>query len=282
MNALGYENQYFSGMWYLHRNLSSSVGILREQGVNPTAAYYARRDYMVSKWENNPAAAQSLGWLRHARPPWPGEVRPVLRYKPGGPELAAPPAAIALAEAAASDMLDRVELEAIGWLLGSFDWKASPSAIVVEIGAYVGRTTVFMAQLLGLFGVAPKIVSIDPFERCTPDNYNPQGSYSRYMAHLRENGVDRQCMALAAYSEDAAVAVPSSIGVLVIDGWHYYDTVRSDLALYLPKVVAGGFVFVDDYGPAYPDVVRAVDEFLAVDTEFEVLAKEYYVVLRRR
>jgi hypothetical protein len=102
------------------------------------------------------------------------------------------------------------------------------------------------------------------------------------MAHLRENGVDRQCMALAAYSEDAAVAVPSSIGVLVIDGWHYYDTVRSDLALYLPKVVAGGFVFVDDYGPAYPDVVRAVDEFLAVDTEFEVLAKEYYVVLRRR
>lgn len=282
MNALGYANQYFGGMWYLHRNLSSSVGILREQGVNPTAAYYARRDYMVSKWENNPAAAQSLGWLRNARPPWPGESRSVLRYKPGAPELAAPPAAIAMAEAAASDMLDRVELEAIGWLLGSFDWKASPSAIVVEIGAYVGRTTVFMARLLGLFGVAPKIVSIDPFERCTPDNYNPQGSYSRYMAHLRENGVDRQCMALVAYSEDAAVAVPASIGVLVIDGWHYYDTVRLDLALYLPKVVAGGFVFIDDYGPAYPDVVRAVDEFLAADSEFEVLAKEYYVVLRRR
>ena len=63
MNALGYENHYFSGMWYLHRNLSSSVGILREQGVNPTAAYYARRDYMVHKWERNPAAGGALGWL---------------------------------------------------------------------------------------------------------------------------------------------------------------------------------------------------------------------------
>lgn len=57
--------------------------------------------------------------------------------------------------------------------------------------------------------------------------------------------------------------------------------VRFEGILYLPKVLPGGLVFIDDYGPAYPDVVRAVDEFLAQDREFEVLAKEYYVALRR-
>jgi hypothetical protein len=36
------------------------------------------------------------------------------------------------------------------------------------------------------------------------------------------------------------------------------------------------------FGPAYPDVVRAVDKFLAADVEFAVLAKAYCVVLRRR
>lgn len=283
MNARGYANQYFQGIWYLHRNISSSVGILREQGVDPTECYFARRDYLVRKWDRNPAAANSLGWLRHARPPWPDEkpVEKSLQLKPGGPEIAAPAAALEMAEDAASDMLDRTELEAIGYLLAKFPWKGS-GAIIVEIGAYQGRTTVFMAKLLSLYGHAPKILSIDPFERVAPDNYNPQGSYSHYMANIRKNGVDRQCMALAAFSEDAADAVPDNIGVLVVDGWHYYESVRSDLALYLPKVVPGGYVFIDDYGPAYPDVVRAVDEFLAVDEEFDVLAKEYYVVLQRR
>jgi predicted O-methyltransferase YrrM len=170
-------------------------------------------------------------------------------------------------------------LEAIGYCLATMP---AGDGIVVEIGAYIGRTTVFMVQILRLLGRATKIVSIDPFERCTPDNYNPQGSYARYMKNLRDAGVDRQCMALAAFSEDAAPAVPGSVLLLVIDGWHYYDAVKADLELYLPKLVAGGLVFIDDYGPAYPDVVRAVDEFLARDRAFEVLAKEYYVVLRRR
>jgi predicted O-methyltransferase YrrM len=283
IHARGYGNHYFSGMWYLHRNLSSSVGILRAQGINPRERYFARRDYMVAKWEHHPSASGPLRWLRSAQPPWPEEetAPATLRLYPGGEEIALPAEARDLAAQAASDMLDRTELEAIGYLLAAYPWKGQ-EAIVVEIGAYQGRTTVFMAKILDLFGHEAKIVSIDPFERCTPDNFNPQGSYARYMKNVRDNGVDRRCLALAAFSEDAAAAVPERIGVLVIDGWHYYDAVRSDLALYLPKVVPGGYVFLDDYGPSYPDVVRAVDEFLARDSEFEVLAKSYYVVLRRR
>ena len=69
---------------------------------------------------------------------------------------------------------------------------------------------------------------------------------------------------------------------LVIDGAHHYDAVRSDLELYAPKVVPGGYIFLDDYGPAYPDVVRAIDEYLPAHPEMDVVIKSYYVILRRR
>jgi hypothetical protein len=58
--------------------------------------------------------------------------------------------------------------------------------------------------------------------------------------------------------------------------------VKADLELYIPKVVPGGYVFLDDYGPAYPDVIRAIDEYLPAHPEIEVLMKSYYVILQRR
>jgi hypothetical protein len=124
-------------------------------------------------------------------------------------------------------------------------------------------------------------VSIDPFERCRPDNLNPQGNYPRYIKNILDHGLGDRCLALAAFSADAAPAVPERIGVLVIDGSHHLEEVRSDLRLYIPKVVPGGYIFIDDYGPAYPDVIAAVDELLEAGPAMEVLAKEYYVVLRK-
>jgi cephalosporin hydroxylase len=177
-------------------------------------------------------------------------------------------------------MVDRTELIALAATLASFPW--SGKELVVEIGAYIGTTTVMMARVLEILGHQPTILSIDPFERCQPDNLNPQGSYGRYIENIRAQGVENRCLALAAFSVDAAPAVPERIGVLVVDGAHHYDAVHSDLELYVPKVVPGGFVFIDDYGPYYPDVIRAVDEFLPTHPEMEVIAKHYYVVLRRR
>lgn len=53
-----------------------------------------------------------------------------------------------------------------------------------------------------------------------------------------------------------------------IDGNHYYDYVKMDLELYLPKVKKGGYLMGDDYSWSSPElggdlpVKRAVDGFL--------------------
>jgi predicted O-methyltransferase YrrM len=52
-----------------------------------------------------------------------------------------------------------------------------------------------------------------------------------------------------------------SIDLVVIDGGHSYETVRSDSANALTMLAPGGIIVWDDYSPVWPDVVKAVDDF---------------------
>jgi hypothetical protein len=183
------------------------------------------------------------------------------------------------AAASSSVMMDAGELLILAGTLAAYPWE--PGAIVVEIGAYVGQTTVFMAKVLQRLGKRMPILSIDPFERVQPDPLNPQGIYATYLENIRANHVEDVCMPLVAFSEDAVPVVPDKIGVLVIDGGHYYPVVKKDLGLYAPKVLPNGFIFVDDYGPAYPDVMRAVDEYFTAERPFRIFQKTYFVVAQR-
>ncbi len=54
MEIKGYLNQRFFGMTYLHRNLSSSIRIMREHGFNVEALYARRKQYVIDKWASVP------------------------------------------------------------------------------------------------------------------------------------------------------------------------------------------------------------------------------------
>lgn len=273
----GYANEYFEGIRYLHRNLSSSVDILRRHGVNPTIQYYRRKEFLLKKWEGIQGLRQdSIEWLRNARAPWPEDV-PL----PGPGELCdLPPKVLSLVDEFATDMINAPDLTALAAALASFRW--SGKELVVEIGAYVGSTTVFIAKVLDVLQVRACVIAVDPFERCTPDSLNPQGKYAQFIENIRAHRVEDRCMPLAAFSADAAPAVPDRIGVLFVDGSHHYDSVRADLDLYVPKVVPGGFVYIHDYFDAYPGVIRAVDEFTRNHSEVVRVSQGNYVVLRVR
>jgi len=179
-----------------------------------------------------------------------------------------------------TSMLDANELLRLAAALTAFPWENG--GFVVEIGAYIGTTTAFMAKVLERLGKRVPILSIDPFERFQPDSLNAQGNYSAYVANIIRNHVDHLCLPLAGFSESAAPFIADNIGVLVIDGDHRYAAVSNDLRLYTPKVRKGGYIFVDDYGAAYPDVVRAVDEFFTESTEFSTHVKSYFVLAERK
>jgi cephalosporin hydroxylase len=161
--------------------------------------------------------------------------------------------------------------------------------IVVEIGAYLGHTAVFMAQVLQSMGKRIPVLSIDPFDRGTADALNPQGSYAGYIGSyagyietIRASDVANLCLPLAAFSYDAAPVVPAQVGVVVIDGDHHAVGIINDLRSYAPKVRPNGFIFIDDYALRFPGIVRAVDDFFEAEGSFELIHKSYFVVGRRR
>lgn len=54
MHVKGFHNQRFFGMTYLHRNVQSSVRIMRQQGIDPNPLYRRRQDYVIDKWQAVP------------------------------------------------------------------------------------------------------------------------------------------------------------------------------------------------------------------------------------
>ncbi|MDT5293524.1 MAG: hypothetical protein QOJ76_404, partial [Acidobacteriota bacterium] len=65
MLVKGYVIQCFSGMTYLHRNMHSSMRVLRALGVDPVSNYETRKRYVIEKWAGTPAI--SGGPLKHVR-----------------------------------------------------------------------------------------------------------------------------------------------------------------------------------------------------------------------
>ena len=198
---------------------------------------------------------------------------------PSGQVVELPDEVAALASTYGSEMMDSSELTVLGASAALAPW--TEDAIVVEIGAFTGRSSIFVARTLQLLGKRVPVLSIDPFERVTPDPGNPQGSYAAYLRNVQAAGVDDVCLPLCAFSRDAAPVVPARAGLLIVDGSHHYPAVSADLVLYAPKVLPGGLIFIDDYTVHYPGVRQAIDEFFTADQPFTILHQTYFVVAQR-
>jgi hypothetical protein len=200
-------------------------------------------------------------------------------FNQSGQRVHLPGAVAQWAATLASGMMDPGELAYLAAALSAYPWDGR--SLVVEIGAYVGSTSVFMAKVLQHLGHRVPILSIDPFERAVPGPTDPQGIYAAYLSTIREHRVEDVCLPLVAFSKDAAPVVPDALGVLVVDGGHEHPVVEGDLRDYAPKVLPGGFIFVDDYSDPFPGVKRAVDEYFVETCPFTIVHKSYFVVAQR-
>ncbi|CAG0987841.1 GalNAc(5)-diNAcBac-PP-undecaprenol beta-1,3-glucosyltransferase [Anaerolineae bacterium] len=70
MDALGYVNQRFFGMTYLHRAMRSSIRVMRQRGIDAAALFARRKQYVVDKWAGQThLEAGPLAYIRRVAMP---------------------------------------------------------------------------------------------------------------------------------------------------------------------------------------------------------------------
>jgi hypothetical protein len=128
---------------------------------------------------------------------------------------------------------------------------------IIEIGSFKGKSTTALG--LGSKWISEhkrSIYAIDPF---IPDASYHGNYFDDFQNNIQMAQLENYVIPIKRYSHEAIVECPKLISALFVDGDHNYLTVKLDIQLYTPRVVAGGLIAFHDYS-IYPDVKRAVDE----------------------
>jgi predicted O-methyltransferase YrrM len=136
---------------------------------------------------------------------------------------------------------------------------------MVEIGSFVGESTVLFAQSF------KQVIAIDPFLA----DYDPADPTSYlfefknvYETYLERTGDHQNIKTIKLTSNDAKDVLKDELfDFIYIDGLHTYEGVKTDIYNYLPLVKKGGVIGGHDYTTStehkhLDGVKKAVDEML--------------------
>jgi len=143
----------------------------------------------------------------------------------------------------------------VGDMIYSITRNLNPKT-VVEIGAFIGYSTICLAQAMKDNGQDEGCVySIDPFvflKKASWLSKDIDNAYELAIENIREAGVESRVESIKGYSHDVAYnLLPKldEIDLLFIDGKHTYKAVLSDYNLYHSKVRKGGLILFHDINP---------------------------------
>ena len=66
------------------------------------------------------------------------------------------------------------------------------------------------------------------------------------------------------------------------DAGHDYENVYNDLYHWFPKLKQEGIIIIDDYDPQFPELIKAVDEFVAEQNLHTEMVTHRNILLRRK
>lgn len=141
---------------------------------------------------------------------------------------------------------------------------------IVEIGSWLGRSTVWLAAGSQARG-REQVHAVDTFDggpALKADDYailKEQGTtFNAFNDNLERAGVFEHVHPIVSDSLSAAARwTGGPVRLLFIDGDHSYEAVKADLDAWLPHVTGAGYVVFDDVGEAYPGVLRLAAEATA-------------------
>lgn len=132
------------------------------------------------------------------------------------------------------------------------------SLVGLEIGVARGLNAFNMLNVLNI----EKLYLVDPYEPYIEKGKEFYRGYSKKSMLRRMKPFGNKIIFIQKSSYDAADHITEKLDFVYIDGDHSYDLVKKDLEKYYPKLMIGGFFGGHDYSPDYPEVIKAIDEFI--------------------
>jgi hypothetical protein len=168
---------------------------------------------------------------------------------------------------------------------GWFQWRSaqeeavgrfSDGSRIVEVGSFLGRSLCSLCEVVQISGKRLTVIGVDTYRGSGPEGPRRKDYHGDAVARgegtfaglLHKNIID--CGygdALSLIVADSVTAstffADGSIAWVHLDARHDYEHVKADIAAWLPKVAADGWLSGDDFDDVkWPEVVRAVKERL--------------------
>jgi predicted O-methyltransferase YrrM len=160
--------------------------------------------------------------------------------------------------------------------------EAADGDVLVEVGAWLGRSTAFLGEKAKASGKQIKVIVVDTFEGSQDELHMMSaaavlgGSVQEvFERNMRLADVWEYLEIQAARSADAAAAMPDGCCAFVfIDADHRYDSVRADIRAWIGKVRPGGILAGHDCY-TYATVYNAVRDELG--DQFETTNENVWI-----
>jgi O-methyltransferase len=170
-----------------------------------------------------------------------------------------------------SDQIDRAELRVIVRELQKTIAAGVPGD-VVELGCYVGTTSLFLQRLLA--GTGKTLHVYDSFAGLPPKvsaDASPVGEQfkegellatkAQLVKHFKQAGLPLPVIHKAWFEQLTVADTPDVISFAFLDG-DFYTSILASLKVIWPKLAPGAIVVIDDYQTeALPGVRQAVKEW---------------------
>jgi predicted O-methyltransferase YrrM len=139
-------------------------------------------------------------------------------------------------------------------------------APIVEIGSYLGRSTVVLASVVANVDPDSKVYAIDPHEgeltqRSGSATTGPS-TFDDFRSNIHVSGLSESVETIRDFSYNVCWNRP--LAMLFVDGFHDYFNVKRDFTHFETWIRPGGYVAFHDCDVAYPGVQKFVDELLAI------------------
>lgn len=151
--------------------------------------------------------------------------------------------------------------------------QAKDGTRFVEVGAWYGKSTAFLAVEIVNSGKAIQFDCIDTWEGSPEMKDRSSGAYDTNLAKygtiypfflMNMLPVYHVVNPIKCASVEAAAKYPDqSLDYVFIDAEHSYEAVTKDIEAWYPKVKAGGTIAGHDYY-SWPEVNRAVNEYFGI------------------